>query len=318
MAHDKGKQNKDKGKRNNKRDDKHNSAAEAASAHVDVAEPEKVVGDGTPKPDYPRYRVEPHKRVRLKDIDPDDTAHFKDKEDGLDDLEKQLERIRGLQERLYAENKQSLLIVLQGMDTAGKDGTIGGVFDGVNPEGCQVWSFKAPTPEELAHDFLWRIHNKAPERGMLAIFNRSHYEDVLIVRVHNFVPESVWKERYDLINNWERLLSDNNTVVIKFYLHISKDEQKVRLEARRDTPDKQWKFHTSDLAERARWDDYMLAYEDAINKCSTDYAPWYVIPANKKWYRNLVIARTIADTLEAMNPQFPAPEENITDIVILD
>jgi PPK2 family polyphosphate:nucleotide phosphotransferase len=307
MSQDKGKHKKNKGKHND-----HNSPP------TDIAEPEKTVGDGSPDPDYPRYRVDPGQRVRLKDVDPNDTAHFKEKEDSFDDLAKQVERISGLQERLYAENKQSLLIVLQAMDTGGKDGTIRGVFDSVNPEGCQVWSFKAPTPEELAHDFLWRIHEKTPERGMIAIFNRSHYEDVLVVRVHDLVPKDVWKKRYDLINNWEQLLSESNTVIIKFYLHISRDEQKERLEARRDTPDKQWKFHTSDLAERAHWDDYMTAYEDAINKCSTDYAPWYVIPANKKWYRNLVIARTIADTLEAMNPQFPPPEENISDIVIPD
>jgi PPK2 family polyphosphate:nucleotide phosphotransferase len=285
---------------------------------LDVAEPEKIVGDGKPKPEYPRYRIEPRELVRLKDIDPDDTAHFKDKEDSLDELQKQLERISNLQERLYAESKQSLLIVLQAMDTGGKDGTIRGVFDGVNPEGCRVWSFKVPTPEELAHDFLWRIHSKTPERGMICIFNRSQYEDVLAVRVHELVPESVWEKRYDLINNFEQLLHEDNTAIIKFYLHISREEQKERLEARRDTPDKQWKFHTSDLAERARWDDYMLAYEDAINKCSTEYAPWYVIPANKKWYRNVVIARTIADTLEAMDPQFPVPEEDIEGIVIPD
>src|SRR5262249_37641380 len=158
-----------------------------------------------------------------------------------------------------------------------------------------------PTPEELAHDFLWRIHNKTPADGMIAIFNRSHYEDVLVVRVHGFVPEDVWKGRYELINNWERLLHDGGTTILKFYLHISKDEQKQRLESRRDTPDKQWKFKTGDLAERAHWDDYMAAYEDALNKCSTDYAPWYVIPANKKWYRNVAISRIIADTLEALD-----------------
>jgi PPK2 family polyphosphate:nucleotide phosphotransferase len=317
MGHDKGKHDKKKGN-NVRHNHNHHGDNAADGPSVDVAEPEKSVGDGTPEPDYPRYRVEPRELVRLKDIDPDEHENYKDEEETLDELHKQLKRIGKLQERLYAESKQSLLIVLQAMDTGGKDGTIRGVFDGVNPEGCRVWSFKAPTPEELAHDFLWRIHQKTPERGMINIFTRSHYEDVLVVRVHELVPQGVWEKRYDLINNFELLLHENNTTIIKFYLHISKDEQKERLEARRDTPDKQWKFHASDLVERARWDDYMLAYEDAINKCSTEYAPWYLIPANKKWYRNVVIARTIADTLEAMDPRFPSPEEDIDNIVIPD
>ena len=235
-----------------------------------------------------------------------------------DELETLRLKLVDLQERLYAEHKRSLLVVLQAMDTGGKDGTITHIFDGVNPQGCRVWPFKVPTPEELAHDFLWRYHNKTPERGMINIFNRSHYEDVLVVRVHNLVPESVWKERYSVICDFERMLSLNDTVILKFYLHISKDEQKQRLQARLDTPDKQWKFQSGDLAERALWDQYMAAYQDAINKCSTDYAPWYVVPANKKWYRNLVIARAITDTLEAMNPQYPPPEKELDKIVIPD
>lgn len=299
---------KDKGKRKDK----------AAPSNVEIAEPEKIVGDGTPNPDYARYRVRPGKKVRLKDIDPEESESFESKEETLPLLQKQVARIDALQERLYAESKQSLLIVLQAMDTGGKDGTIRGVFEGVNPQGCPVASFKAPTPEELAHDFLWRIHQKTPGKGQITIFNRSHYEDVLVVRVHNYAPDDVWKKRYDIINDWERGLHESGTTILKFYLHISKDEQKKRLEDRRDTPEKQWKFATGDLAERQYWDAYMEAYEDAINKCSTDYAPWYVVPSNNKWYRNLVIARTIADTLEAMNPQFPAPEPGIDKIIIPD
>ena len=298
---------------------KASGAVKAVEAEA-IVEPEKVEGDGTPDPDYPSasYRVQPKKRVLLKNVDPDDTADFDDKEETLTLLKKEIERVDALQERLFAEGKQSLLVVFQAMDTGGKDGAIRGVFEGVNPQGCHVWGFKAPTPEELAHDFLWRIHQKTPGRGMITIFNRSHYEDVLIVRVHELVPEEVWKKRYDAINEWERTIRESGTTILKFYLHISKDEQKQRLEERRDTPEKRWKFAVRDLGERAHWDDYMKAYEDAINKCSTDHAPWYVIPANKKWYRNLVVARIIADTLEAMNPQFPQPEEGIEEVVIPD
>jgi PPK2 family polyphosphate:nucleotide phosphotransferase len=312
MAKDHHKDNKDKGKGNRKNNGK------AATSEQSLAEPEKLVGDGTPSPDYTRYRVAPGKKTRLKDVDPEESESFDDKEEVLPLLQRQVARIDALQERLYAENKRSLLVVLQAMDTGGKDGTIRGVFDSINPQGCPVASFKAPSAEELAHDFLWRIHQKSPAKGMITIFNRSHYEDVLVVRVHNFVPEEVWQKRYAIINDWERSLHESGTVILKFYLHISKDEQKKRLEDRRDTPEKQWKFASRDLAERAFWDDYMVAYEDAINKCSTDYAPWYVVPSNKKWYRNLVIARTIADTLEALDPQFPAPEEGLDKIVIPD
>ncbi len=305
--------------RSKQRDDKSkHKKAKGRESTASISEPEKLVGDGTPNPNYPRYRVNPGEHIRLKDVDPNETEHYDDKEDAEGPLRKQLARIESLQERLYAEGKQSLLIVLQAMDTGGKDGTIRGVFEGVNPQGCQVVSFKVPTPEELAHDFLWRVHRKTPGRGYITIFNRSHYEDVLIVRVHSLVPEEVWSKRYDRINQWEELLYEDRTTILKFYLHISKDEQKERLEARRDTPDKAWKFSTGDLAERALWDTYMAAYEDAINKCSTEHAPWYVIPANHKWYRNLVIARTIADTLEAMDPQYPPPEEGIENIVIPD
>ena len=295
------------------------SAPETTERAATIAAPERtVVAEPPPTPDYPRYRVDPGQKIRLADFDPNETEQYKKKKDVRDELDEQRDRIRDLQARLYAERKQSLLIVLQAMDTGGKDGTIRGVFQGVNPQGCQVWSFKAPGPEELEHDFLWRYHNRTPPRGMITIFNRSHYEDVLIVRVKNMVTEDVWRHRYEMINEFEHALTLNNTTIIKFYLHISRDEQKRRLESRLEDPNKHWKFSSNDIKERAFWDLYMLAFEDAINNCSTEYAPWYVVPANNKWYRNLVIARTIADTLEAMNPQFPQAEAGLDKIVIPD
>jgi len=284
-----------------------------------TARPESaVVAEPPPEPNYPRWRVEPGTNVDLGAFDPDEAEHYRSKKEVADELDRQRERIRELQTRLYAENRRSLLIVLQAMDTGGKDGTIRGVFQGVNPQGCQVWSFKAPSSEELEHDFLWRYHQKAPARGMITIFNRSHYEDVLIVRVKGLVPEEVWRRRYQMINEFERTLTLNDTTIIKFYLHISKEEQRHRLQSRLDDPSKHWKFSSNDLKERVFWDDYMRAFEDAIGNCATDYAPWYVVPANHKWYRNLVIARTIADTLEAMDPQFPLAEEGLDQIVIAD
>ena len=295
------------------------AAPDATAQAAAVAAPETlVVAEPPPAPDYPRYRVEPGANLDLSAVDPDASEHYGGKKAVKDELDKQRARIRDLQARLYAERKQSLLIVLQAMDTGGKDGTIRGVFEGVNPQGCQVWSFKAPSSEELEHDFLWRYHTKAPPRGMIAIFNRSHYEEVLIVRVKGLMPEDVWRHRYAMINEFEHMLTLNNTAIIKFYLHVSKDEQKRRLQSRLDDPGKHWKFSGADLKERAYWDDYMAAFEDAIGNCATVYAPWYVVPANKKWYRNLVIARTIADTLEAMNPQFPPAEAGLDRIVIPD
>jgi PPK2 family polyphosphate:nucleotide phosphotransferase len=283
----------------------------------DVTHPERsVVDEPPPAPDYPRFRVEPGTRTRLADVDPDESEHYQRKKDVGDELKRHRDRISDLQARLYGEQKRSLLIVLQAMDTGGKDGTIKGVFQGVNPQGCQVWSFKAPSNEEAAHDFLWRYHQKAPSKGMIHIFNRSHYEDVLIVRVKDLVPESVWRPRYEAINQFEYALTSDGVTVLKFFLHISRDEQKRRLESRLDDPDKRWKFSANDLKERAYWDDYQAAFEDAVNECSTDYAPWYVVPANNKWYRNLVVARTIADTLEAMNPKFPAAEKGLDKISI--
>jgi len=291
-------------------------AQEDASKAFQTKAPEKVVVEDPP--DYPRYRVEPGKRLSLAAIDPDETEHYRKKKDIAKELERQRRRIQDLQERLYAENEQGLLIVLQAMDTGGKDGTIKHVFGGINPQGCRVSSFKAPSAEEANHDFLWRYHKSTPAKGRIGIFNRSHYEDVLIVRVKGMVPEEVWRERYALINDFERGLIANGITVLKFFLHISKDEQKRRLQSRLDDPDKRWKFSSADIKERAFWDDYQAAFEDAINNCSIEHAPWYVVPANKKWYRNLVVARTIADTLEAMDPQFPPAEEGLDKVKILD
>jgi PPK2 family polyphosphate:nucleotide phosphotransferase len=204
------------------------------------------------------------------------------------------------------------------MDTGGKDGTIKHVFSGVNPQGCRVSSFKRPSAEEANHDFLWRYHKSAPARGRIGIFNRSHYEDVLVVRVKDLVPEEVWRERYHQINDFERNLSNDGISVLKFFLHISKDEQKRRLQSRLENPDKRWKFSSADIKERAFWNDYQAAFEDALTNCSTEHAPWYVVPANKKWYRNLVIARTIADTLAALDPHFPPAEEGLELVEIPD
>ncbi|MDF5719060.1 MAG: polyphosphate kinase 2 family protein [Rhizonema sp. PD37] len=293
------------------------AAAEATTEVASEMAPEKTVVDKLPpKPDYPRYRVQPEQPIVLADFDPSDTLGYQKKKHVKDELEHQRLRLQNLQERLYAEHQRSLLIVLQATDTGGKDGTIKHVFGGLNPQGCQVWSFKKPSEEELSHDFLWRYHRRTPQRGMINIFNRSHYEDVLIVRVKELVPQDVWQKRYHLINEFEHMLTLNNVRIIKFFLHISKDEQKRRLESRLLDPEKHWKFSSDDLKERQFWDDYQVAFEDAINHCSTAYAPWYVVPANKKWYRNLVIARTIADTLESMNPQYPPAEDGLENIVV--
>ena len=278
----------------------------------------EVVVDDSHEQVYPRYRIEPGKRVSLAVIDPDETEHYRKKKDVAKELEKQRRRIQGLQARLYAENERGLLIVLQAMDTGGKDGTIKHVFSGVNPQGCRVSSFKSPSAEESNHDFLWRYHKSAPARGRIGIFNRSHYEDVLVVRVKDLVSEEVWRERYGQINDFERNLSNDGITVLKFFLHISKDEQKRRLQSRLDDPDKRWKFSSADIKERAFWGDYQAAFEDALTNCSTEHAPWYVVPANKKWYRNLVVARTIADTLAAIDPQFPPAEEGLDLVEIPD
>ncbi|MCJ2082847.1 polyphosphate kinase 2 family protein [Methylobacterium sp. J-090] len=227
-------------------------------------------------------------------------------------------RIVSLQERLYAERARSLLVVFQAIDTGGKDGTIRAVFEGVNPQGCRVWPFKVPSAEEAAHDFLWRYHARTPGRGIIGVFNRSHYEDVLVVRVKGLVPEPVWRARYGQINDFERMLVAEGTTILKFFLHISKDEQKERLEARIATPEKHWKFDPADLVERKSWDAYQAAFSDALTRCSTPHAPWHVVPANRKWFRNLLVARTIADTLEAMDPRFPQANGDIAGMRVPD
>ncbi len=283
-----------------------------------AAPEEHVVADPPPEPDYARYRVDPGEVVRLADLSPDESEGFEGKRDVKRELKRHRKRIAELQERLYAEHRQSLLIVLQAMDTGGKDGAIKHVFQGINPQGCRVWSFKKPSSDESAHDFLWRYHLRTPSRGMITIFNRSHYEDVLVVRVKGLVPEAEWRDRYDTLRDFERALARENIVVVKFFLHIGKDEQKRRLEARLEDPAKHWKFSSADIEERGFWEDYQRAFEDVLNKTSTTYAPWYVVPANKKWFRNLVIARTIADTLEAMDPQYPEPEQGLDKVVVPD
>ena len=263
------------------------------------------------------YKVRPQSKVKLAQWDPADIGDFEGgKEDGQAQTKILNRKLEDLQELLYAEHKHKVLVVLQAMDTGGKDGTIRKVFDGVNPAGVRVASFKAPTAAELDHDYLWRIHKEVPARGEIVIFNRSHYEDVLIVRVHDMVPKEIWKQRYQQINDFERMLAENGTTILKFYLHIDLDEQKERLEARLADPAKHWKFHAADLDERKVWPDYMKAYEDMLNKTSTEYAPWYIIPANRKWYRDLVISSILVETLESLNMQFPAAEEGLDAIVV--
>ncbi len=265
---------------------------------------------------HERHIVHPGASVDLGKVDAGDKAGLKKN----DQVEEEMDRLRAelddLQERFYAWDKRSLLIVLQAMDTGGKDGTIEAVMHGVNPQGVNVTSFKTPTAEELAHDFLWRVHKAAPARRMIGIFNRSHYEDVLVVRVHNLVPEEVWRQRYDQINHFERLLTDCGTVILKFYLHISKDEQAKRLQERLDDPKKHWKFAAGDLKERELWDDYTAAYQEALARCSTEGAPWYVIPANHNWYRNLAVTSIIVEALKKLNPVYPPLDPSIGKIVI--
>jgi PPK2 family polyphosphate:nucleotide phosphotransferase len=257
-----------------------------------------------------QLRVTPGSKFRIRDYDPDDTSLFKDggKKEAAPESRKIQERLSSLQEILFAEGKHKVLIVLQGMDTSGKDGAIEFVMGGFDAAGAHVVSFKKPTEPELAHDYLWRIHANVPARGELAIFNRSQYEDVLVVRVHSLVPEEVWKLRYQQIVDFERMLAENGTLILKFFLHISQEEQKERLQARLDDPTKQWKFNRGDLAERKLWDQYQEAYEEAIARTSTDHAPWYVVPANKKWYRNWVIGSVTADAMDKLGMQYPKPD----------
>ncbi len=263
-------------------------------------------------------RVDGRDAIELQAIDPDHTGLVTGKAIARDLLKVERKRIAALQERLFAEGRQSLLVVLQATDTGGKDGAIRNVFKGVNPQGCRVWSFGVPSDEELAHDALWRYHQRTPARGMIGVFNRSHYEEVLVVRVKGLVDEATWSRRYDEINDFERLLVNNGTRILKFYLHISKAEQKERLQSRLDDPAKHWKFRIGDLEDRARWDDYQAAFQDAINRCATPEAPWHVVSANRKWARDLAVARTIADALEEMDPQYPPEEPGLDTVVIPD
>jgi PPK2 family polyphosphate:nucleotide phosphotransferase len=252
------------------------------------------------------WKVDAGSKVKLKDYNPDDTEKLSDRASVDQELQALSNELSELQELLAAAQQHSLLVVLQGMDTSGKDGTIRHVLSHVNPQGCNVHSFKAPTQEELSHDFLWRVHRVTPGNGVLGIFNRSHYEDVLIGRVQNLVPEKVWSRRYQAINNFEQLLTENHMIILKFYLHISYDEQERRLIAREQDKDKAWKISAEDWEDRKYWKDYELAYEDALSKCSTDKAPWYIVSANHKWYRNLAVAHTIVHTMRQYKDEWKA------------
>jgi PPK2 family polyphosphate:nucleotide phosphotransferase len=255
------------------------------------------------------WKVDPGTRVNLKDYDPNYTDKHRDRDLADKELLKLSDELSDLQELLAAAQHHSLLMVLQGMDTSGKDGTIRHVLAHVNPQGCQVHSFKAPTAEELAHDFLWRVHKVTPAKGVMGIFNRSQYEDVLVARVHNLVPEDVWKHRYEEINHFEHLLARSNTIILKFFLYISSDEQARRLLDREKDKDKAWKLSVDDWVERKYWDAYQQAYEDAISKCSTDYAPWYIVPSNHKWYRNLAIAHTLVYSMRKYKDEWKSQLE---------
>lgn len=244
--------------------------------------------------------------VNLSKWDPDSSPGIRHKQDAAARLAKSIARLDELQYGLYAEGRRSLLLVFQGMDTAGKDGVIRKVATAFNPQGCRAWSFKVPSAEEAAHDFLWRIHRAAPARGEVAIFNRSHYEDVLVVRVHDLVPKSEWSRRYDVINEFERRLHEQGTTILKFFLHIDREEQMRRIRARLDDPAKHWKFSEGDLNERSYWDAYQEAFEDLLARCSTKYAPWFVVPANHKWYRDAAVADIVAEALGEMDPK-PSP-----------
>ena len=254
-------------------------------------------------------------RFRMADVDPDSTPGLKKRKRAKKQLEAAGATLFNLQERLFAEHKRSVLIVLQAMDTAGKDGTITHVIGDLNPQGVQITTFKAPTPEEKRHSFLWRIRRALPRPGLIGIFNRSHYEDVLIARVHSLASLKVIERRYDLINQFEKKLVRSGTTVIKFCLHISYDEQRTRLLERLSDPDKHWKFHENDINERAYWDDYQSAYGIAISRCSTQWAPWYVIPANDKDYRNWAVSKILTETLEEIDPKYPRPKLDIPRLV---
>lgn len=261
-----------------------------------------------------RFIVEPGRKVRLEKIDPSYTGKHESHDKALPQIRKHLERMGKLQYLLYADGDRSLLVVLQALDAAGKDGVIRHLFSGINPQGTLVFGFKQPSKVESEHDFLWRIHACAPAKGQIVIFNRSHYEDVLVVRVHDLVPRSVWSKRYDLINDFEKVLVQNRTRVLKFYLHISPEEQLARFAQRLDDPSRHWKISESDYSERELWPKYVSAYEDAMEQTSTKHAPWFVIPANHKWFRDLAISQIIADTMDEMGMKLPPTNVSIADI----
>jgi len=261
-----------------------------------------------------KLMVQPGTKVKLPDFDPSETFGYSDDKKTQAKQAKILTRLDDLQYLFYAVKDRALLIVLQGMDTAGKDGTIRHVMSSMSPQGCRVTSFKSPTPDELAHDFLWRIHWAIPERGFIEIFNRSHYEDVLVVRVHKLVPKKVWKARYDEINEFEKLLVQNEIHIVKFFLHISKDEQTKRLQERLTDPAKSWKISVADFAERKYWDDYVSAYEEALSRCSTEWAPWFIIPANHKWFRNFAVSKILMETFESFDMQLPQPPVDVSKL----
>ena len=258
------------------------------------------------------FRVKSGTRVRLGEYDPAGEPELAGaKEEGLRQLEQIKTDIRNLQRMLYAERKHRLLVILQGVDGSGKDGTVRNVFNGIDPHGLRVVSFKAPTPAELDHDFLWRIHREVPAKGDVVVFNRSHYEDIVAVGVKNLAPEGVWKRRYDHVVNFERLLADEGTTIVKIFLHVSRDEQRRRLQARLEDPQKHWKFHPDDIADRRRWPEFIAAYEEVITRTSTEHAPWYIVPADRKWYRNVAVAGIVRETLARLELKFPPPAWNL-------
>jgi PPK2 family polyphosphate:nucleotide phosphotransferase len=286
------------------------AAANMRSTFPDAGKSLRMTVAAPQLPHASRYRVEPGEPISLAAIDTSDTGPYAAKEQAHEHLAACVERIAELQERLYAEEERALLVVLQGIDAAGKDSSVSHVFRGTNPQGCRVYSFKEPCGDEAAHDFLWRYHQHTPAAGMIHVFNRSHYEDVLVTRVKELVPEEIWRSRYDSINDFERMLAREGTCILKFLLHISKDAQLDRFQERLELEHKHYKFSANDVRERRFWDDYQRAYEDAVNATSTPWAPWYVIPADHKWYRNAVVAQTVAGMLEAMDPQWPEPDED--------
>jgi len=260
------------------------------------------------------FRIKPGVNIDLDTVHADFTPDDLDQGEARATFKILTKRLRDLQNLMYAEDKHSLLVVLQGRDAAGKDGTIRHVFGPMNPQGCRVTSFKVPSQIEASHDFLWRCHVSAPKRGMIRIFNRSHYEDVLVVRVHDLAPKEVWSKRFDHINAFERLLSDNGTLILKFYLHIDRAEQLDRFRKRIDNPMKNWKISGADYSERPYWDAYTEAFEDALSRCSTEAAPWFVIPANRKWFRNLAIADIVVEAMEGLGMHYPEPEVEMEEI----